>query len=395
MQLWPWLLTAIAALSLLGVVLRAFSPAEKSVAVPRGRAPSNEKVPGSAPAKQAGSLRASAPPKATPSSAGLGAPSLRVAEAGEDLDFTVVRAAPLISEHKEEARRSSPGEQVPSLAPPAHDGDPSSEPRPSRVEILYEDNEAAVDEATSVITRLEFKAYGDTDIGRRRDRNEDQLLVLPQHSLFVVADGMGGHRGGEVASTLAVETIQQAFDDDDFRAELSSDKPLPRRAHELACALQMANDVIVEHARSDPRLANMGTTTVAARFSAKKERVYIGHVGDSRCYRLRGGALRQLTSDHTLGALGAKGPKANELVRAVGIGKELEIDLIVDKPRPGDLYLLCSDGLTKMVPEEEIRATLMRDDDLDALVYTLIEQANDRGGKDNVTVIVVKISARA
>src|SRR5690606_38858814 len=137
------------------------------------------------------------------------------------------------------------------------DDEPSSEGRPSRVEILYEDNEAAVDEATSAIARIELKAYGDTDLGRRRDQSEDQLLVLPQHSLFVVADGMGGHRGGEVASALAVETIQQAFDDDEFRAELTSDKRLPRRARELACALQMANDVIVERARSDLRLADM------------------------------------------------------------------------------------------------------------------------------------------
>ncbi len=127
---------------------------------------------------------------------------------------------------------------------------------------------------------------------------------------------MGGYAGGEVASALAIDTIQRAFDEDDFRAELTSDKRLPRRAHELTCAMQMANDVIVEFAKSEPRLADMGTTTVAARFSARKERVPIGHLGDSRCYRLRGKELRQLTSDHTLASLGAKGAKANELVAA-------------------------------------------------------------------------------
>jgi serine/threonine protein phosphatase PrpC len=293
------------------------------------------------------------------------------------------------------AGRAPHAHKVPSIPPPPDDDVELEIGRePSRVEIMYEDEEAAVDEATSPVARILVSAYGDSDQGRRRKQNEDNLLISEAHSLYVVADGMGGYAGGEVASALAIDAIQQAFDQDEFHAQLTSDKRLPRRAHELACAMQMANDVVVERARAEPKLADMGTTTVAARFSARKERVYIGHLGDSRCYRLRGEQLRQLTSDHTLASLGAKGAKANELVRALGIGTQLEIDLIVDKPRDGDIYLLCSDGLTKMVPDEDIRTTLLKDEDLEASVYTLIEQANDRGGKDNVTVILVKVVER-
>jgi protein phosphatase len=138
----------------------------------------------------------------------------------------------------------------------------------------------------------------------------------------------------------------------------------------------------------------MGTTILAARFSPNKQRVYIGHVGDSRCYRLRDGTLRQLTTDHTMKALGMKGPRANDLSRAVGIGAKVTIDLVVDKPRNGDLYLLCSDGLSKMVPDEKVQTILLGEKDLNVAVYGLIEAANDAGGRDNVTAVVIKVVDR-
>jgi protein phosphatase len=135
----------------------------------------------------------------------------------------------------------------------------------------------------------------------------------------------------------------------------------------------------------------MGTTVVAARFSPNKQRVYIGHVGDSRCYRLRGNSIKQLTTDHTFRGLGIEGPGSQHLYQAVGIKRRISIDVVVDKPRPSDIYLLCSDGLSKMVSDEEIRDVIVNEPDLEAAVYGLIEVANDRGGKDNITVILVKV----
>jgi serine/threonine protein phosphatase PrpC len=122
--------------------------------------------------------------------------------------------------------------------------------------------------------------------------------------------------------------------------------------------------------------------------------VYIGHVGDSRCYRLRGTSFRQLTNDHTMSSLGVKGPRSHDLYQAVGLGLNLAIDLIVDKPQGDDLYLLCSDGLSKMVAHEEMRQLLLAESDVEAAVYGLMELANDRGGKDNITIILVKVIDR-
>jgi PPM family protein phosphatase len=220
------------------------------------------------------------------------------------------------------------------------------------------------------------------------------LLVLPERSIFAVADGMGGYEGGEVASSLAVDTLRSAFEKNQLEGQTASDVSIPRRGREMACAIQMANQAILRRAKDSATLRNMGTTIIAARFSPNKQRVYIGHVGDSRCYRLRGGTLRQLTTDHTLRELGMKGPTAKQLFQAVGIKPTITIDLVVDKPRAQDIYLLCSDGLSKMVPDDQVRAVLLGEPDLEAAVYTLIEMANEHGGKDNVTVVLVKIVER-
>src|SRR6478609_8145180 len=147
-------------------------------------------------------------------------------------------------------------------------------------------------------------------------------------------------------------------------------------------------------ALADRELSDMGTTLVAARFSPNKQRLYVGHVGDSRCYRLRRGNLRQLTTDHTMASLGMKGPRSNDLYQAIGVSPGLMIDLIVDKPQDDDVYLLCSDGLSKMLSDERVRDVLIENEDLETALYTLIEEANDRGGNDNVTVIIVKVLSR-
>lgn len=264
----------------------------------------------------------------------------------------------------------------------------------SKVELIYEE-EAELEEVTSPFARILFSAAGGTDRGAIRTRNEDSLLVFDRHSLFAVADGVGGYRGGEVASALAIDTLQQAFETGVFEGKIAHQQKLPRRAQELACAVQMGNQAIRAVAKLDPELEQMGSTLVAARFSPNKQRVYIGHVGDSRCYRLRAGVLHQLTTDHTLGALGVKGVHAQELIQSMGGKPAIAIDLIIDKPISGDLYLLCTDGLSKMLPDPEICSILLAEEDLERAVQRLIDQANQRGGKDNVTLVVIKVVSRA
>jgi protein phosphatase len=217
---------------------------------------------------------------------------------------------------------------------------------------------------------------------------------MAERSLFAVADGMGGHRGGEVASSIAIDTLQDAFARQAFEGSVRSEGEVPRRGRELAAAVHMANECVRSMALADRELSDMGTTLVAARFSPNKQRLYIGHVGDSRCYRLRRGSLRQLTTDHTMASLGMKGPHAKDLYQAVGVSPGLMIDLIVDKPRDEDVYLLCSDGLSKMLSDERIREILIEHEDLESALYTLLEEANDRGGNDNITVIIVKVLSR-
>jgi len=267
---------------------------------------------------------------------------------------------------------------------------PRSDPK---VVVAYEED-ADEEESTSPQARILVTASGDTDQGQRRRANDDSLLVLPDHCLFAVADGMGGYAGGSVASSLAVETMKQAFDQGSFAAELRSAAPVPRRGSELAGSMVKAHRAVFDAARVTPEYAKMGTTLVAARFSPNKQRVYIGHVGDSRCYRFRRGKLRQLTTDQTMGKIGLVGPHAGDLLQAIGVTVDLSIDLIVDKPQSGDIYLLCSDGLNKMITDHQIQQTLATQRDLEAAVYGLIEMANDAGGRDNVTVILIKVLDR-
>lgn len=308
------------------------------------------------------------------------------ADAPDD-DITVLRAIPVFENGADISI-----ENTTSIAnDTANDDD--DEDRVSRIQLSYEED-AEAEEVTAAHARILLYAAGDSDQGRVRPRNEDSLLVMPERSLFAVADGMGGHRGGEVASSIAIDTLRDAFSRSAFEGHVESEGDVPRRARELASAVQMTNECVRSMALADRELSEMGTTLVAARFSPNKQRLYVGHVGDSRCYRLRDGALRQLTTDHTMASLGMKGPHAKDLYQAVGVNPGLTIDLIVDKPRDDDVYLLCSDGLSKMLSDDEIRDVLMEHEDLESALYTLIEYANDRGGNDNVTVIIVKVLAR-
>jgi protein phosphatase len=292
--------------------------------------------------------------------------------------------------------RGAPDVFAPALKLEPADGlaNAMSSPRSeSRVKICYEDD-AEEEETTSPLARILLTARADSDAGKTRGENQDSLLFFPERSLYAVADGMGGYHGGRVASSLAVETLRQAFETESYGNLLSTQRPIPRRGHELANAILQSNAAVSEAARATPELSQMGTTLVAARFSPNKQRVYIGHVGDSRCYRLRDGRLRQLTTDQTMRLVGMHGPGADDLLQAIGVTRDLSIDLIVDKPRADDVYLLCSDGLPKMVSDQDIERALIDQPDIEAAVYALIELANDGGGFDNVTVILIKVVER-
>lgn len=290
---------------------------------------------------------------------------------------------------------SDTGRRLDSFGPYGRDVD---DDRPgesdSHVVVCYEE-EAEEEELTSPLARILVSAKGESDPGRKRRLNHDSLLFVPEFSLYAVADGMGEAAGGQVASSLAVEALRQAFERESFVGDLRSETPIPRRGRELASSILQANWAVFEAARSNPALNHIGTTLVTARFSPNKQRLYIGHVGDSRCYRLRAGTLRQLTTDQTVGALGQQGPRAKDLLQAIGVTADLSIDLIVDKPRSDDLYLLCSDGLPKMASDREIQRVLTEEPDLEAAVRSLIDLANEHGGTDNVTVILVKVLERA
>jgi serine/threonine protein phosphatase PrpC len=327
------------------------------------RRPAPKSAPAKAPSKR--------PPPTTPSpEAQVEIPSF-VDSPVEDPEITVITASPSTD---------------------ADDEDGGTGGGPSRVEVIYE-SDAADEEVTSPGARILVSAWGQSDRGIVRKKNEDSLLVLPEHSVFAVCDGMGGYSGGEVASALAVETLKRAFERSVFEGRTDAPSAVPRRGLELARAVQMANQAIFERAKTDPALSQMGTTLVAARFSPNKQRVYIGHVGDSRCYRLRNGVMRRLTTDHTMAHLGMKGAGAHHLFQAVGVKPQIQIDLIVDKPKADDIYLLCSDGLSKMATDDEIVA-IVREAVLEACVHRLIGLANEHGGKDNVTAVLVKVVER-
>lgn len=245
------------------------------------------------------------------------------------------------------------------------------------------------DDPTGPIALILVTAVGRTDPGRRRKHNEDAYLVMENQAVFAIADGMGGYAAGEVASQLATEVIGEAFKTNTFTG--TPDESVPRRGDELIRAIQMANTAILTQARANEAQSGMGTTIVSCRFSPNKQRAYFCHVGDSRAYRFRNDEILQLTTDHTLGAVGITGPAASKLSRAVGIQDTVEVDLRVDAPKVGDHYMLCSDGLSKMVPEEMIRDIVRESPDIDKAVERLVERANERGGRDNVTVILIRV----
>ncbi len=230
-----------------------------------------------------------------------------------------------------------------------------------------------------------------TDTGRQRNANEDSFFV--RAPIFVIADGMGGAQAGEVASRAAAE----AFD-----VDLPDGSP-ERTLRETIVA---ANREIHGLARADPSRAGMGTTITAAIVNAQSEEVAIGHVGDSRAYRLRGGKLEQLTRDHSLveemrrkgqltDAQAEEHPQRSIITRALGPEPEVEVDVQTVPAAPDDVFLLCSDGLTTMLDDERIARLLAGASSLEAAVRALVDEANRAGGRDNITALAFRLEDAA
>jgi serine/threonine protein phosphatase PrpC len=240
------------------------------------------------------------------------------------------------------------------------------------------------------VLRIEDQAFR-TDTGRQRNANEDSFFV--RAPIFVVADGMGGAQAGEVASKTAAD----AFDVD------LPDGPPERVLRETILS---ANRQIHELARADPSRAGMGTTLTAAIVDATAEEVAVGHVGDSRAYRLRGGKLEQLTRDHSLveemrrkgqltDAQAEDHPQRSIITRALGPEPEVEPDVQTISAAPGDVFLICSDGLTTMLSEEQIAKLLAGATSMGAAVRALVDEANRAGGRDNITALAFQLEDAA
>ena len=251
---------------------------------------------------------------------------------------------------------------------------------------------------------LTLSAFGLTDVGRKRKHNEDAYLVDAERGLFVVADGMGGHAAGEVASRITVESIQEFIATSDDTTESSWPFGYGNRAsssgNRLTAAVERANEKVMRAVANRPELKGMGTTVVAT--LVDPERATLVHVGDSRAYLFRDGELRRLTDDHSwvqeqvnAGILSedeAKShPLKNVVTRALGGSPHVSVDLIEVPLRAGDRFLLCSDGLTGMVGDEEILGYLVTETAPEAAVRKLVDLANERGGVDNITSIVVDV----
>jgi PPM family protein phosphatase len=251
---------------------------------------------------------------------------------------------------------------------------------------------------------LQILSGSATHVGMVRTNNEDSYRIVPALNLFVLADGMGGEAHGEVASSLAVETVvKQCLEaEENAQAQASGEaKPsLTPKSQRMLRAIYLANQKVFQSAEKHREQHGMGATLTAAWID--DEQLSVGHVGDSRLYLLRTGQLQQLTSDHSLvaeqvrrGILTATEAEQSNLqsvlLRALGTQPEVEVDMEQVALFPGDVLLLCSDGLTRMVTEPEIAGTLQAEPDPQRAADKLVELANESGGVDNITVIVVSL----
>jgi len=249
-----------------------------------------------------------------------------------------------------------------------------------------------------------LRCVGQTDTGRVRDHNEDTIAYDADIGLLVLADGMGGYNAGEVASGIAVKTIvglvKDAVEREDLRIN-DSTAGLTRASIILRDAILRANKIIFQTARTQPQCEGMGTTVVAALFFDNK--VTVAHVGDSRLYRQRGDKLEQVTMDHSLlqelvdrGFYSAeeaqRASNKNYVTRALGVEPQVEVEIQEYPVNRGEFFILCSDGLSDMVEDEDIHLTINTfSANLDTVAKQLIQLANDNGGRDNISVVMAHI----
>jgi PPM family protein phosphatase len=235
---------------------------------------------------------------------------------------------------------------------------------------------------------------GKTDIGLRRSNNEDAFIISPELGFCLAADGMGGAAAGELASKIFADTVLEIFAD-------TTDQSEKEILYRVKKAFSFANEKILDDATQNPNHEGMGCTAELLAFF--EDGFALGHVGDSRTYRFRNGQLRQLTQDHTIvqqqieeGLISSENirnhPLRNIILRALGQERELALDLLRGKILPGDLFLLCSDGLTDMVQDDQIQEILSSDIDIHRKADKLVESAKAAGGKDNITVVLVAIA---
>jgi protein phosphatase len=242
---------------------------------------------------------------------------------------------------------------------------------------------------------MAFEVWGQTDVGLKRDINQDSILVDKNISLFVVADGMGGHRGGEVASAMAVETVQEIVEEQINSGQKLNPREVLKKAYREA-----SRRIYHKSTRENPELMGMGTTMVLAFIHENK--MYIGNVGDSRAYLFKDNNFWQVTEDHSLvneqiraGILDPNNPDSmvgrNVITRSVGFEESVDVDIVEREIVPGELYLFCSDGLCGLVANEKV-ADICRKNSPQQIVQKCIDEAKRAGGDDNISVVVVKIT---
>jgi len=242
-----------------------------------------------------------------------------------------------------------------------------------------------------------------TDPGLKRAHNEDFFTLIENEQLFLVADGMGGHASGEVASKMAADSIRDFYErtaDEEATWPFKMDKQLSYLENRMAVAIKSANQRIFESAQKDLKLKGMGTTVVMGQITG--DRFYVAHVGDSRCYRIRGEEIEQITRDHSLledykearpdmtDDEEKRFPHKNVITRALGMKDTVLVDVKAHDIQDGDTFLLCSDGLSGMVEDRLMGETVRKAGDLEAAVTNLIAEANKNGGTDNITVLCLE-----
>ena len=253
---------------------------------------------------------------------------------------------------------------------------------------------------------MKIRYAAKTDVGQKRNHNEDYFSLIEDEQLFIVADGMGGHASGEVASKMAAETVGEFYQrtkDEEATWPYKVDRSLSYIENRLVCGIKLANFRIYESANRDIRYKGMGTTIVAAMI--KGDKIYLAHVGDSRCYRIREGGISQLTRDHSLleDYKEAKPdmteeeernfPHKNVITRALGMRDTVQVDVKPHQIQDGDYYVMCSDGLSGMVEDEQIREIIQKTKTLERVVEELVDHANRAGGTDNITTLVLQCVA--